>query len=140
MLPAPYVAGLTQLQDAVPPFSGAQGRAIIEAELGIDLERTFSTISLEPVASASIGQVYRATLRDGGQEVAIKVQRPNILDEIALDLYLLRLLTPLQTCAPSRRTHRHQRPPATSTATATATATATPTATPFTSTPISHDA
>ena len=90
LLPAPYVGGLTQLQDAVPPFSGAQGRAIIEAELGINLDRTFSKISLEPVASASIGQVYRATLREGGQEVAIKVQRPNVLYNVALDLFMLR--------------------------------------------------
>jgi predicted unusual protein kinase regulating ubiquinone biosynthesis (AarF/ABC1/UbiB family) len=111
----------------VPPFSGAQGRAIIEAELGISLDRTFSEISLDPVASASIGQVYRATMREGrqprlsrsartlhcvgalvsllrvhcmwwagGQEVAIKVQRPNVLYNVALDLYMLReILVPL---------------------------------------------
>ena len=57
--------------DAVPPFSGAQGRSIIEAELGLDLDRTFSVISPEPVASASIGQVYKATLRNSGEEVAV---------------------------------------------------------------------
>ena len=96
LLPAPYVAGLTQLQDAVPPFEGALGRAIIESELGIDLDRTFSKISLEPVASASIGQVYRATLREGGQEVAVKVQRPQVLYNVALDLFMLReILVPL---------------------------------------------
>ena len=96
LLPAPYVAGLTQLQDAVPPFEGALGRAIIESELGINLDRTFSKISLEPVASASIGQVYKATLREGGQEVAIKVQRPQVLYNVALDLFMLReILVPL---------------------------------------------
>ena len=96
LLPAPYVAGLQKLQDAVPPFSGAQGRAIIEAELGIDLDATFSAISLEPVASASIGQVYRATLRESGEEVAIKVQRPQVLYNVALDLFMLRdFLVPL---------------------------------------------
>ena len=100
LLPAPYVAGLTQLQDAVPPFPGAQGRAIIESELGLNLEATFSQISLEPVASASIGQVYRATLRSSGEEVAIKVQRPRVLYEVALDLFMLReFLVPLYQAA-----------------------------------------
>jgi predicted unusual protein kinase regulating ubiquinone biosynthesis (AarF/ABC1/UbiB family) len=47
------------------------------------------------VASASIGQVYRGTLLDG-RDVAVKVQRPSVLADIALDLYILRLLTPLQ--------------------------------------------
>jgi hypothetical protein len=74
LLPAPYVAGLTQLQDAVPPFDGARGRAIIERELGVDLDATFRSISLEPVASASIGQVYRGTLRATGEDVAVKVR------------------------------------------------------------------
>ena len=49
-----------------------------------------------PIASASIGQVYKATLKDG-RTVAVKVQRPKILNDIALDLYLLKLLSPLQT-------------------------------------------
>ena len=95
LLPAPYVAGLTKLQDAVPPFSGAQGRAIIEKELGIRLDETFSEISLEPVASASIGQVYKGTLRATGEEVAVKVQRPNVLYDVALDLFMMRTLAPV---------------------------------------------
>ena len=104
LLPAPYVAGLTQLQDAVPPFDGALGRAIIESELGIDLDRTFSTISLEPVASASIGQVYRATVRETRQEVAVKVQRPQVLYNVALDLFMMReILVPRAPKASPRR-------------------------------------
>ena len=59
--------------------------------------QVFDTISTRPIASASIGQVYKATLKDKGTEVAVKVQRPGILAEIALDLYVLRLLTPIQT-------------------------------------------
>lgn len=55
----------------------------------------FRTFSNEPIAAASIGQVYKATLLNG-REVAVKVQRPNILPSIALDLYILRLLTPIQ--------------------------------------------
>ena len=97
LVPAAYVAGLAQLQDAVPPFDGAQGRAIIEAELGLRrIEDAFSSLSLDPVASASIGQVYRGTLRDGGGDVAVKVQRPNVLYSVALDLFVLReVLVPL---------------------------------------------
>ena len=68
----------------------AEGRRIIEDELGISVDETFSFFSTEPVASASIGQVYRARLRSTGEEVALKVQRPKVLREVALDVYLLR--------------------------------------------------
>jgi len=95
LLPAPYVKGLAGLQDAVPPFSAAEGRAIIERELGISIDETFSHISSDPVASASIGQVYKATLRSTGEEMAIKVQRPGVLYSVALDIFLMReLLVP----------------------------------------------
>ena len=90
LVPAAYVAGLTQLQDSVAPFPAAEGRRIIEDELGISVDETFSFFSTEPVASASIGQVYRARLRSTGEEVALKVQRPKVLREVALDVYLLR--------------------------------------------------
>ena len=93
LLPASYAAGLTALQDNVPPFSAVEGRAVIEAELGIRLAEVFSSISLEPVASASIGCVYKATLQDG-TEVAIKVQRPQVLRDVALDLFMLRSAAP----------------------------------------------
>jgi len=94
ILPAAYAAGLADLQDNVPPFSAAQGRAVIERELGIQLSETFSEFSLEPIAAASIGQVYCGTLRATGEELAIKVQRPNVLYEVALDLYMVRALAP----------------------------------------------
>ena len=75
---------------------------MLRKQLGVsDLSQFFDTISATPVASASIGQVYKGTLRaEAGAnttEVAIKVQRPGILQEIALDLYVLRLITPAQT-------------------------------------------
>ena len=94
ILPAAYAAGLQELQDNVPPFSAAQGRAVIERELGIRLSETFSEISLDPIAAASIGQVYRGTLRATGEEVAVKVQRPQVLSEVALDLFMVRALAP----------------------------------------------
>ena len=52
----------------------------------------FSDITPEPVAAASLGQVYKATLREGGDVVAVKVQRPAVLETVSLDLYLARSL------------------------------------------------
>lgn len=97
IIPELYALELRQLQDAVPPFDSDEAREVLRRELGVsDLNQIFDSLSDEPVASASIGQVYRGTLKDG-TEVAVKVQRPGILGEIALDLHVLRLLTPLQT-------------------------------------------
>ncbi|MFQ5439723.1 MAG: 2-polyprenylphenol 6-hydroxylase, partial [Paracoccaceae bacterium] len=65
------------LQDKLPPFSMAEARAEVERELGRPLEEVFSEFS-EPVAAASIAQVHKARLRDGGREVAVKILRPGI--------------------------------------------------------------
>lgn len=91
-----YINALKKLQDAVPPFGTVEAQKIICKELNITaLSDRFKKFSPEPVAAASIGQVYRATLLDG-QEVAVKVQRPIVTATILLDLYLLRLLAPWQ--------------------------------------------
>jgi predicted unusual protein kinase regulating ubiquinone biosynthesis (AarF/ABC1/UbiB family) len=95
LLPAKYAKGLTGLQDAVPPFSAELGRQVIESELDISIDDVFSELSLQPVASASIGQVYRGRLRRTGDEVAVKVQRPAVLSKVALDLHMLRSLAPI---------------------------------------------
>lgn len=96
IIPHAYAAQLKHLQDSVPPFNNTLAKSIICKELNIQrLEDKFLTFSEFPVASASIGQVYKATLFNG-REVAVKVQRPNILSDISLDLYLLRVLAPLQ--------------------------------------------
>ncbi len=98
IVPELYALELRQLQDAVPPFDSEKARMVLQKELGVSsLARIFDSLSDEPVASASIGQVYRGKLKDGGRDVAVKVQRPGILGEIALDLHVLRLLTPIQT-------------------------------------------
>lgn len=98
LIPAAYALELRQLQDAVPPFDSEQAYRVIQEELGVsDLSTVFSSLSEKPVASASIGQVYRGTLAESGTDVAVKVQRPGILSEIALDLHVLRILTPIQT-------------------------------------------
>ena len=75
---ADFMDELTILQDDVPPFSNEEAYAIMEEQLGCKLEEIFSDISKAPVAAASLGQVYKATLRESGDEVAIKVQRPGI--------------------------------------------------------------
>ncbi|KAL7525902.1 hypothetical protein ACHAXR_001209, partial [Thalassiosira sp. AJA248-18] len=95
LISAKYAKGLTGLQDAVPPFSAELGREVIERELNIKIDDVFSELSLQPVASASIGQVYRGRLRSTGDEVAVKVQRPAVLSNVALDLHMLRSLAPM---------------------------------------------
>jgi predicted unusual protein kinase regulating ubiquinone biosynthesis (AarF/ABC1/UbiB family) len=98
LIPEAYALELRQLQDAVPPFSSAEAYDVLRKQLGVsDLSQIFSTLSEKPVASASIGQVYRGILAENGKDVAVKVQRPGILSEIALDLHVLRVLTPVQT-------------------------------------------
>ena len=100
LIPEAYALELRKLQDAVPPFDSNVAKQRIARSLGLGgvggLSKVFRELSAEPIASASIGQVYKGELLDGRQ-VAVKVQRPHILDEISLDLHLLRLLAPLQT-------------------------------------------
>jgi predicted unusual protein kinase regulating ubiquinone biosynthesis (AarF/ABC1/UbiB family) len=88
LLPLEYVKELAKLQDQVPPFSTAEAFAIIEAELGRRLHEAYAEIDSEPVAAASLGQVYRARLHTG-QEVAVKVQRPNLESIISFDVAIL---------------------------------------------------
>ena len=87
-----YMEELCKLQDDVPAFENDVAFRIIENELGRPIDAVFSTISSDPVAAASLGQVYRATLRETGEEVAIKVQRPGIEPIIYRDLLLFRTL------------------------------------------------
>ncbi|GAB2222968.1 hypothetical protein Droror1_Dr00017101 [Drosera rotundifolia] len=87
-----YMNELCVLQDDVPPFSNQVAFQIIEEELGQPLEAVFSKISARTIAAASLGQVYRATLRATGEDVAIKVLRPQIEPIIYRDLFLFRTL------------------------------------------------
>ncbi|KAJ6361166.1 hypothetical protein OIU78_001749 [Salix suchowensis] len=87
-----YMNELCVLQDDVPPFPNQVAFNIIEEELGQPLEDVFSNISPQTIAAASLGQVYRATLRATGEDVAIKVQRPQIEPIIFRDLFLFRTL------------------------------------------------
>jgi predicted unusual protein kinase regulating ubiquinone biosynthesis (AarF/ABC1/UbiB family) len=88
LLPLAYVKELATLQDQVPAFSTADAFARIEVELGRSLQECYAEIDSEPVAAASLGQVYRARLATG-QEVAVKVQRPNLDQIISFDIAIL---------------------------------------------------
>ena len=88
LLPLAYVKELATLQDQVPAFSTAEAFARIESELGRSLQECYAEIDSEPVASASLGQVYRARLASG-EEVAVKVQRPNLEQLISFDVAIL---------------------------------------------------
>lgn len=84
-----FLEELIKLQDQLPPFPTPLARAIIASELDRSPEEIFSSISPAPVAAASLGQVYRARLFSG-EEVAVKVQRPNLRPMICRDLFLMR--------------------------------------------------
>jgi predicted unusual protein kinase regulating ubiquinone biosynthesis (AarF/ABC1/UbiB family) len=88
LLPLAYVKELSTLQDQVPAFSTAEAFARIESELGRSLSECYTEIDSEPVASASLGQVYRARL-SSGEEVAVKVQRPDLEQIISFDVAVL---------------------------------------------------
>jgi predicted unusual protein kinase regulating ubiquinone biosynthesis (AarF/ABC1/UbiB family) len=94
LLPLAYVKELATLQDQVPAFSTAEAFARIELELGHSLHECYPEIDSEPIASASLGQVYRARLASG-EEVAVKVQRPNLETIISFDIAILYRLVKL---------------------------------------------
>lgn len=89
LLPLPFVKALGELQDSVPPFPNEIAFARIEKDLGRKISEAYAEFELEPVAAASLGQVYRARLHTG-EEVAVKVQRPNLEAIIKGDLGILR--------------------------------------------------
>ncbi|CAM6091149.1 unnamed protein product [Calypogeia fissa] len=90
LLPVAYLEELQKLQDRVPPFSNEEAKILIFQGLGKTAEEVFSEMSEFPIAAASLGQVYRGRLRETGEVVAIKVQRPGVLERISRDLFLLR--------------------------------------------------
>lgn len=82
---------LALLQDKVPPFDSEVAQEIIKASLGIkQIDELFSDFESTPLASASIAQVHAAKLKSSGQEVVVKVIRPDIIDTIHADMELLR--------------------------------------------------
>ena len=87
-LPPAFIVELEKLQDSVLPFDNFQAQVIIRRELNQPLSKLFRSFETEPVAAASLSQVYKAVLPDG-ETVAVKVQRPRIKEIIDLDLEIL---------------------------------------------------
>ncbi len=98
LLPAAYTTALASLQDTVEPIPFAAVREVVEGELGASIGERFSDFAVDPLASASIGQVHAATLRNGRQ-VVVKVQRPGIRETVRDDM---EVLTRLATVADTR--------------------------------------
>lgn len=91
LFPIEYLQELEQLQYQVTPFSSELSVSIIEQELAAKIDDIFINFSPNPVASASIAQVHKATLKSNHKQVAVKICRPNIKNIIAQDLKLMRL-------------------------------------------------
>lgn len=82
---------LELLQDAVPPFSNEKARAIVEKAFGQSLEELFEMFEAAPLASASVAQVHVARL-NSGEDVVVKILRPDILPVISRDISLLYII------------------------------------------------
>ncbi len=96
LLPPDIADELAKLQDQVPPFSALLAKNIVEKEYGKSIEEIFAEFEMEPLASASIAQVHKATLPNG-QAVVVKILRPKILAAIKSDVALMYTLANLVT-------------------------------------------
>jgi ubiquinone biosynthesis protein len=93
-LPPAFIEALSRLQDDVAPVPYEEIERTVTSELGVRISKGFERFEMAPIASASLGQVHRAILRNG-REVAVKVQRPGIRDRVFHDLETLDELTSL---------------------------------------------
>jgi len=96
IVPDVILVELRKLQDEVPGFSFPEAKLLIENSIEVPLEEAFADFVKEPIAAASISQVHRARLHNGC-EVAVKVQRPDIEEEIATDIDIMFTLAELAT-------------------------------------------
>src|SRR5439155_8342016 len=96
LLPPAYIRELERLQDDVGPIPLEEVEQIIEEDHGGRLSKLFASFEPEPIGSASLGQVHGAELRDGRQ-VVVKVQRPNIRQQLADDIAFFRELATFLT-------------------------------------------
>jgi predicted unusual protein kinase regulating ubiquinone biosynthesis (AarF/ABC1/UbiB family) len=88
LLPTPYLEALARLQDHIEPFPYEEVDRIVSGEIGVRISKAFADFDTAPLAAASLAQVHRAHMRDG-RSVVVKVQRPNIRDQIVDDLEAL---------------------------------------------------
>ena len=91
LVPPIFLEELSLLQDQLPPFPNEVAYQFIEEELGDHPQEIYAELTPDPVAAASLGQVYKGKLKTG-ETVAVKVQRPGLARRIALDVYILRRL------------------------------------------------
>src|SRR5438067_7586951 len=96
LLPKPYIDELVHLQDDVPQMSFEDVENTIEQELHARISKLFESFETEPLGSASLGQVHAAVLRDG-RDVVVKVQRPNLREQLAEDIEFFRELATFLT-------------------------------------------
>jgi predicted unusual protein kinase regulating ubiquinone biosynthesis (AarF/ABC1/UbiB family) len=92
LLPEQALAALSSLQDEVPPEPFSHVVSVLETELGKPVEQVFSVLERKCTAAASLGQVHKAVLASTGEEVAVKVQRPNIDQLVSMDLSTLKFV------------------------------------------------
>ncbi|KAJ0966568.1 hypothetical protein J5N97_023485 [Dioscorea zingiberensis] len=88
-------AAMTELQklcDKVPSFPDDVAMALIEEELGQPWRQIYSELTSSPIAAASLGQVYKGRLKETGELVAVKVQRPFVIETVTIDLFIIRKL------------------------------------------------
>ena len=86
-----YLDELTKLQDELPSFPNEIAFQFIQEELGSSPAEIYAELSPQPIAAASLGQVYKGKLKTG-EEVAVKVQRPDLIRRITLDIYIMRTM------------------------------------------------
>jgi predicted unusual protein kinase regulating ubiquinone biosynthesis (AarF/ABC1/UbiB family) len=91
LVPPIFLEELAMLQDQLPPFPNEVAYQFIEEELGDRPTEIYAELTAQPVAAASLGQVYKGKLKTG-ETVAVKVQRPGLARLITLDIYILRRL------------------------------------------------
>ena len=88
VMPPEYLEELSYLQDEVPPVSWEEAKEVVESELEVPIEDLFAQVDPVPIASASLAQVHVARLV-GGEEVVVKIQRPNLEKTVNLDLDII---------------------------------------------------
>lgn len=92
LVPPVFLDELTTLQDQLPSFDNEVAYGFIEEELGAPASEIYAELSAQPIAAASLGQVYKGRLKTG-EAVAVKVQRPDLVKRITLDIYIMRTLS-----------------------------------------------
>ena len=96
VLPPEVIKELATLQNEVPSFSPDRAITIVKEELGVkDIYDVFETFEREPLAAASLAQVHRATLKENGDEVVVKVQRDGLREQFDVDCANIKFLARL---------------------------------------------